>query len=41
LSAPERGAIYRALALGSLEIASAEEAVRLVIAGRYRRGQGP
>ncbi len=37
LSAPERGAIYKALSLGALQIASAEDAVRLVIRRRSAR----
>jgi hypothetical protein len=40
LSAPERGAIYKSRDLGVLEIASVEEAVRLVLRRRSRRA-GP
>jgi hypothetical protein len=37
LLAHERGAVYRELGLHPLQIAAAEEAVRAVIAGSYRR----
>ena len=33
----ERGALYRQLDLDAIQIAAAEEAVRAVIAGDYRR----
>lgn len=39
LPAPERGAIYDALGLHALQRIAAEEAVRAVIADRYRRGR--
>jgi hypothetical protein len=37
LTSPERGRIYDQLGLHALERAAAEEAVRAVIAGNYRR----
>lgn len=39
LSAPERGLLYRQLGLCVLQRAAAEEAVRAVLAGQYRRGE--
>jgi hypothetical protein len=40
LSAPERDALYRQLGLHAVQIAAAEEAVRLALAHQYgRRGR--
>ena len=40
LTTPERGEIYKTLGLDRLQIASAEDAVHHVVAGRYsRRGK--
>ena len=38
LTSPERGAIYREAGLDPLQIDAIEQAVRLVLRGRYGRG---
>jgi hypothetical protein len=40
LQAPERGALHRKAGLDPLQVDAVEQAVRLVLAGRYRRSYG-